>query len=74
MNKKRDYRVVYYDWKEEAPVGDIIRYGRKYKNFFQLPHDDGNFIIFSDFKVKSEAQCEELIFLEQSAVSFPGLH
>jgi len=66
MNKKRDYRVVYYDWKEDAPVGDIIRYGRKYKNFFQLPYDDGNYIVFSNFKIKSGEDCEKLIFLDVS--------
>lgn len=63
----RDYRVVYYDWKEDAPIANIIRYGREYKNFFQLPVDDGNYIVFSDFKIKSQYDCEQLIFLEQSA-------
>lgn len=63
MNKK-DYRVVYCDWKEDVPIKDILKYGKKYKHFYQLLADDGNYIIFSDFKIRSDEAADKLIWLE----------
>lgn len=63
MNK-RDYEVIYCDWKEDVPIADVVRLGRKYKHFYQLPYDDGNYIIFSDFKIRSANEAEHLTWLD----------
>ena len=60
----KDFESIYCDWREEVPIDDVVRLGRKYKHFYQFVEDDGNFIIFSDFKIRCDDEAQKLIWLE----------
>ena len=61
MNK--DFETVYWS-RGDVPITVVIELGRKYKHFYQFNEDDDNFIIFSDFKIKSADEALKLIWLE----------
>jgi hypothetical protein len=64
LNSKNKYAIVYWDWKENTPVNDIVKLGRKYKNVFFTSIDDGNYAIFSNSKIKGHAQAERILWSE----------
>ena len=61
MNK--DFETVYWS-RGNVPIAAAIELGRKYKHFYQFNEDDGNFIIFSDFKIQSADEALKLIWPE----------
>ena len=55
MNK--NFEIVSWDWKEDAPVQDIIEYGRKYKYAYETNlESDQNYVFFSDFVIKDDIE------------------
>ena len=57
---KIKYGCAFWDWREDAPVVDIVKLARKFKYFFEtdLGTDQHN-VFFSDHKL-TEKLCEEL--------------
>ena len=62
MNKKNT--ILFWDWKEDAPVDKIIKLGRKYKHYFYVPFDDANYCVFSDKPIKNEEEAWNVIEAE----------
>ena len=58
MNKKN--AILYWDWKEDAPVDQIIKLGRKYKHYSWVQLDDANYCVFSDKKI-NEKEAQNLV-------------
>lgn len=65
---RKDYQVIYCDWKEDVPIAKVVQYGREYKHYYQLIQDDGNYIIFSDFRIKNDQEAEKLVWLENEEI------
>jgi len=67
MNKKikstKDFETVYWS-RGDVPIAAVIEFGRIYKHYYKFYEDDGQFIIFSDFKIKSDDEAQKLIWLE----------
>jgi hypothetical protein len=64
MNK--DFETVYWS-RGDAPIAAVIELARKYKHYYKFHENNGRpgqFIIFSDFKIKSDDEAQKLIWLE----------
>lgn len=60
----RDFKIVYWDWKEKTPVSEIAELVPQYKHMYEIAIDDGNYCIFSDFIIKDDAEAEKLVWLD----------
>lgn len=63
MTKKK-YVVVAWDWREEAPISDIADNSKFYKHYYQHYIDDTNYVIFSDTRIKSDEEAEEILAMD----------
>ncbi len=61
LRRKKDFDVVVWDWKEECPWRDLVKFSKKYKHTYETNlNSDTNFVFFSDFKIKSDDEAEAL--------------
>jgi hypothetical protein len=59
MNK--NFKIITWGWKKDAPVRDIIECGRKYKYAYETCFEsDQSYVFFSDFVIKDDIEAMNL--------------
>lgn len=61
MNKKLNFEIVSWDWKEPAPYKLLAKYAKKYKHTYETTlGSDQNYVFFSNFIIADEEKADEL--------------
>lgn len=63
MTKKK-YSIILWDWREAAPIAEIIANSKWYSEYYEYHVDDTHYIIFSDSMIKSDQEAEEILALD----------
>lgn len=63
MTKKK-YSIIPWDWREDAPIAEIIANSKWYSEYYEYHVDDTHYIIFSDTRIKSDEEAEAILAMD----------